>query len=138
MSTLEYAKRELQLAGYFDGDMNEAMAHDVLELIEVFGRQGHSGFSAPFCISLFSRLASHKPLGPLTGKDDEWVEVHDGVFQNKRLYSVFKENGKAYRSDGRVFRDPDGPTWTNADSRVEITFPYEVVDPEIVDRSDAA
>lgn len=134
MSTYDYAKSELERAGYFDGDMNRTMAEDVLALIKVFGEQGHSGFSAPFCIQLFERLASHKPLGPLTGNDDEWVETCDGIFQNKRCYSVFKENGKAYRSDGRVFRDPDGSTWTNCESRVEITFPYEVCDPEIVDR----
>ncbi|MDD3906431.1 MAG: hypothetical protein PHS46_07935 [Candidatus Omnitrophica bacterium] len=137
MSTYDYAKDELERAKYFDGGMNQVMAEDVLELIKVFGEQGHSGFTAPFCIRLFSRLASHKPIGPLTGEDDEWVWVADGVQQNKRLYSVFKEGGRAYRSDGKVFRDPNGTTWTNSKSRVDVTFPYEVCDPIIVDLDEA-
>ena len=71
----------------------------------------------------------YKQLTPLTGEDDEWIDQSEAssqpTWQNKRCYSVFKDaDGKAYNSDGRVFRRPDGDAYTNGDSRVEITFPY--------------
>lgn len=134
---VKHARRELELAEYFDGDVNEMMANDVLELITVFSKQGHSGGSAPFCLRLFNQLASFKPLGPLTGKDDEWNEVSDGLWQNRRCSSVFKDGEHAYRIDGKVFRDPNGSCWTNSDSRVDVAFPYTVCEPEIIDKEDA-
>jgi hypothetical protein len=62
------------------------------------------------------RLIAGKPLSPLTGVDDEWMEVGDGVFQNIRCSSVFKDprfhGGKlAYNIDA-------------AEPRAAITFPY--------------
>jgi len=137
MSTYDYAKSELERAKYFDGDMNQAMAEDILQLIKVFGEQGHSGFSAPFCIKLFTRLASHKPMSPLTGEDDEWAEVGDGVWQNKRYSAVFKDKDHAYNVEGKIFIDPDGTTWTNPDSRTGVVFPYTVCDPVVVNRDEA-
>lgn len=123
MSNLvEHARTELK--SWFDGGMNEAMANDVIELIDVFSKQGHSGFSANFAIGMFEKLAKFEPWGPLTGEDDEWTEVSEGVFQNKRCSHVFKENGKAYDIDGKVFREPNGSCYTSRDSRVPVTFPY--------------
>lgn len=125
MSLVDHARFELrkQLA-LPDEDPDRWMAEDVIELIEAFARQGHSGFSAPYCIEMFRTLASWKPLGPLTGEDDEWTEVADGVFQNRRCSHVFKEGGQAYDSQGRIFEEPDGSRWQNGESRVAITFPY--------------
>lgn len=126
---LDFAKSELEFAGYFDGDvMNEAMAEDVLKLIEVFSEQGHSGFSASWTLSLFNELANFKPITPLSGEDNEWFEATEGVFQNKRYSGLFKQadrfNGQAYDINGKVFRDPDGSTWTSSDSFVPVEFPY--------------
>lgn len=125
MSLVDHARFELrkQLA-LADTEPDRWMADSVVELIEAFARQGHSGFSAPYCIEMFKTLASWKPWGPLTGEDGEWVEVMDGLFQNRRCSHVFKEHGVAYDSQGRIFEDPDGSRWTNGDSRVPITFPY--------------
>jgi hypothetical protein len=82
-------------------------------------------------------LADFKPISPLSGNDDEWTEVIDGVFQNKRYSGLFKQadifDGKAYDIYGKIFRDPDGSTWTNSDSFVAVDFPY-VPKSEIVDR----
>jgi hypothetical protein len=137
---LDFAKSELEFAGYFNGDeMNQAMADGVLQLLEVFSEQGHSGFSASFAVSLFKELASFKPITPLTGEDDEWFEVTDGVYQNKRYSGLFKQadrfDGKAYDINGKVFRDPDGGTWTNSDSFVPVEFPYTPTT-EIVEREE--
>lgn len=125
---IKHAKDELRIAGYDlnqkEEDPNKWICENILELLEVFCKQGHSGFSAPYCIRVFSKLANFEPLNPLTGDDSEWEEVGTGVFQNKRCSHVFKENGRAYDIEGRIFREPDGGCYMNHDSRVFITFPY--------------
>jgi len=139
MSNLvNYAKSELKRIGMVDsGEVyNDSVAKAIMDLIELFAFQGHSGFSAPYVINAFSRLAMFKPLSPLTGEDDEW---YDGVgtVQNKRYSAVFKDkDGVAYNIEGKVFTD-DGEVWyTSKDSRVNVTFPYTVPDkPERVYRN---
>lgn len=142
MSNLvDYAKDELKRIGMIDsGDpYNDLATKAILDLIELFDSQGHSGFSAPYIINTFNRLAMFKPLSPLTGEDDEWSDVGDGgTFQNKRYSAVFKDkDGATYDIDGKVFTDDDGETWyTCKDSRVDVTFPYVVPDkPEYVYRN---
>jgi hypothetical protein len=123
---IEYAKRELELAGYFDpkGVYGGMLGTAVLTLIETFSEEGHSGMSASIAISVFERVARFEPLTPLTGADDEWYEPTPGTFQNIRCPHVFKENGEAYDIEGRIFRDPDGSCFQSKDSRVPVTFPY--------------
>ena len=124
---LKHAKRELEAAGYSEGDdMSALMRDNVLQLIKVFSKQGHSGFSAPFCVSLFKTLASYKPLGPLKGTDDEWNDVSEGLYQNNRCSRVFKDSGGAYDIDGYIFeREGEEGCWfTDFNSRRPVTFPY--------------
>ena len=76
MSNLvDYAKDELKRIGMVDSgeDCNDWATKAILDLIELFASQGHSGFSAPYVINAFSRLAMFKPLSSLTGEDDEWM-----------------------------------------------------------------
>lgn len=56
--------------------MQDLINKNILEIIEVFSNQGHSGFSAGYAISVLERLLRYKPLTPLTGEPDEWNEVH--------------------------------------------------------------
>jgi len=140
MNTLKWAENELRLAGYNKDDQNDGpnkwLAENVLELLETMNNQGHSGSSAPFLIRLFERLASHKPLTPLLGNDEEWSKIDNNTWQNIRDSSVFKnEDGKAYIIDGIVFWEwysaptiDDGKPYkvyfTSSDSRQFITFPW--------------
>lgn len=125
---IEHARTELQAIGYRPGPLTAGpdkwIPEAILELLEVFSKQGHSGMSAPYVARMFAKLALYEPLAPLKGTDDEWVEVADGIFQNKRCSHVFRENGQAYDIEGIIFRDPDGTCCTNRDSRVNVTFPY--------------
>jgi len=125
---IDHAKRELKAIGYnldqVEEDPDKWIVESVLELIEVFSKQGHSGSSAPFLISYFEKLAKFEPLCPLTGEDDEWNEVSDGLFQNNRASSVFWKDGQAYDSQGKIFREPSGACYQNGDSHVDVTFPY--------------
>ena len=98
MGLIEHAKMELEIAGLFDEDSDYAgmVAKDVMELVEVFAKQGHSGMSAPYVAKLFNKLANYEPLQPITGKDEEWGDVRDlggdkSWYQNKRCSALFKD-----------------------------------------------
>ena len=147
-----YAKVEFKAAGYeplpengkgflawlkrqfskkVEGDPNQWIQENVLELLEIFSKQGHSGSSAPYCTKYFEKLSRFEPLCPLTGKDWEWLDVSDfggrddgPLFQNKRCSHVFKDGNGAYDMDGKIFREPDGSCYTSGDSKVSINFPY--------------
>ena len=141
MGLLDYAKRELDYAfpGEQDG-MQQLAMENVMELLEKFCEQGHSGMSAPYVLGLFNRLVNWHPIKPLTGEEDEWKEAYgeNEMQQNKRCSHVFRyhhDNSTAHDSHGKVFIDKDGCGYTCAESSVPITFPYEVPDkPEYVQR----
>lgn len=119
-----HALRELPVAD--DDDSMQAMMNQcILEMVLVFGTQGHSGGSAPYAIGALTKLLDFQPLRPLTGEDSEWNEVGTGVWQNNRCSHVFKDaDGRAYDTQGRVFREPNGACYTGKGSRVYIEFPY--------------
>lgn len=139
MSLYQHAVTELKAMGMLDSEeeMNDAMGADILELISVFAEQGHSGFSASYCIDKFTKLANYKPLAPLTGADDEWRDVaalNDGytLYQNRRCSSVFRDDNGAYDIDGKVlwewardeFGEPYKLYYSNSACKVPVTFPY--------------
>ncbi len=138
---IHHAKRELEFAGYDleqkEEDPNKWICKNIIELLSVFSNQGHSGFSAPYCISMFEKLARFEPLTPLTGEDEEWNHIcsESDTYQNKRCGTVFKKgkDGIAYWLDGKIFREPDGCTFTSKDSCVDIEFPWVKPEPEIID-----
>jgi hypothetical protein len=143
MSLVSYAESELDRIGMTDdGDMNGAMRKHLLHMVKEFAEEGHSGFSASYALQCLEKLMRFKPLSPLTGEDDEWIEHNHDMYQNKRCSSVFKESkdGQAYDIDGKVFwewyRDAETGEavksyYTNRDSRVPVTFPYTVPDKPI-------
>ena len=134
MSYKEHAKREFIAAGWikedgsFCDEMQKMMCDQVIELIDLFSKQGHSGFSAPYAINLFEKLAKFEPIVPLTGKDDEWNDSRfseELTKQNKRCSHVFKDSdGRAFDINGKIFRTKSGSCYTNRESRVYIDFPY--------------
>ena len=131
-NTMSHAKRELALLGYKpveeleDGDINKTVQQNILELLEVFGKQGHSNTSAQYVISMFFKLASFEPITPLTGEDSEWEKIDFQTFQNTRCSRVFKNlnTGAIYDIQGKIFVNPDGSRFANNNSIVDITFPY--------------
>jgi hypothetical protein len=111
---LKHAERELTLIGYDGKDEYNNMAKDaILQLIETFAKQGHSGFSAPYVANMFHKLAMYEVLSPLTGNDDEWSDVLDErsssdtkmLFQNTRDSRVFKDEKGAYFLNAIVWQE---------------------------------
>jgi hypothetical protein len=141
---VRFAKRELNVLlkeaqpsennyySYDSVDLQQYANRDILDLIRVFSRQGHSGYSSTYILNKFNRLARWKPISAITGNDDEWYEVDDGIEQNKRLHSVFrrnKDNSTAFDIDDIVVSDNGGVTWMtgsicNDFREGPITFPY--------------
>lgn len=168
-----YAEHEFQIAG-----TPEELQHPVLNLLELFYQEGHSGMSAGLAVTwfvlpaserpapsaeasldkftlsvyaamlahlrtldaeldltpeplrsdvqnLFCKLALFKPISPLTGEEDEWLDWDNNVRQNKRCGHVFQErNGDAYDSMGLIWREESGVCFTDTYSRLYIQFPY--------------
>ena len=114
---LQHTKSELRAAGLFDddSDFDGEIGVQVMALMETFCAYGHSSGSAAATLGLFAKLADHRPITPLTGADDEWVEVpsedHRALFQNARCSSVFKKENLA---------------WDIANGHKPIKFPYSV------------
>ncbi len=135
----DHALREFEVLGWpGEEESQKWICDNVLSLLDVLSKQGHSGSSVYYLLELFDQLAKFKPLSPLTGKDDEWNNVSDmseyKLWQNNRDSEVFKEaDGKAYWISGRIFRDPDGGTYTSGDSHVPVEFPWTRPESEIVD-----
>lgn len=139
---LLFAEDELRRAGWFDedNDYGGALGPAVLKLLKIHAKEGHSGYSSLLVADLFHHLVGFKPLTPLTGDDDEWVEVGreigcgEPIYQNKRCPTVFKyPDGRCLDIDAVHFLDINGITYTNSkDSAREITFPYLPGKPEVV------
>lgn len=139
--TIEHAMAEFRAAGWWSeetgwsDEMQEELCKGVLDLLNVFSEQGHSGSSAPYAVNVFKKLAMWEPIAPLTGEDWEWVDHGDGLFQNKRCGAVFKDTkqfgGQAYHIDAKVFwewgmfeGEAHKNHYTSFDSRQPIVFPY--------------
>jgi hypothetical protein len=105
---ISFAKSELEKL-----DLEETEKRVILKIVETFANSDQSGSSACYAIDIINRLLCYKPLTPLTGEDDEWVEVYTEVYQSKRCPYVFKNKDEAYILESNGMKTP-------------ITFPYEV------------
>lgn len=111
MSIIGQAKDELRRANF--GEEDSAV---MIGILETFFGQWDSGGAVSFAAQVLQRLIAGQPISPLTGEDDEWVEVGPSVFQNKRCSSVFKD---PRFHDGKLAYDIDA-----TEPRAAIEFPY--------------
>ena len=140
---LSYAEDELNRIGMTENspdEMNVEMCKHILHMVQEFSEEGHSGFSGRYALNILTKLLDFKPLTPLTGADDEWNDVGEIYWQNKRCSSVFKKSdGTCYDIDGKVFwewyRDGSGEAvktyYSGSGCSVPVTFPYTVPDKPI-------
>lgn len=140
---------ELEKGGLFDKDNGfyfGKIANDVIELLTVLSKQGHSGRSYELVVDTLWSLAHDIPLTPLTGEDDEWVylatkETDAGemeIYLNRRCHFIEMHrypaaNRKVYvdtyvNTRYRMYSTDGGKTYRAIDpnSSETITMPYEV------------
>lgn len=101
----------------------EPYVEAINNLLDIFGKQGHSGSSASLHSAVLSKtikaLTDFQILSPLTGEDDEWNDItfyhgekHNPkkpkLYQNKRDSGVFKnEDGTCNYVTAIVFQGED-------------------------------
>jgi len=139
MSNLhDFAVRELAIIRGTNpepDEMQDAIESDILQIVDIFAEQGHSGMSAPYVLKILEKVLAFEPVTPLTGEDSEWNDMSDHgdskntIYQNNRCFRVFKEvapDGTEYVYDsGRyIFRDEEGFTYISRESRGTVIFPY--------------
>jgi hypothetical protein len=104
-NTRSFAERELEILVKSNIDPEnrpiiEEFIPEILALCEKFGNSGQSGGSAPYTAKSLSKtiekLCLQKPICPITGIDEEWVDVSsygDGepMWQNSRCSGLFKD-----------------------------------------------
>lgn len=129
----DFARKELELVGLFDkdSDYDGMLGEAVMELIQKFGGQGHSGMSAAMVRELFAKLSNYKPLSELTDNIDEWQLVTDNcshtpgkpLHQSRRSPSAFSnDEGKTYwdiDEEYYIHEDEDGSRWSGGLSEEE-------------------
>jgi len=87
-----HARRELNIIGE-EPDIIEGY----LKVIQAFADMRHSGGSAMVAIPVINRLLQFQNLAPLTDNPDDWIEVGDGLWQNRRCSKMFStDGGKTY------------------------------------------
>jgi hypothetical protein len=125
MGLTGHAKKEMELAGLFDkdSDYDGMLGKAVMELVKVFAKQGHSGFSAHQTLKIFNIVANFKPLTPIGSTENEWIEVAEccaneptGLWQNARRGTTFSRDG------GKTWYDIDDPKLNNGDKWQKFSF----------------
>ena len=109
---LNHSFNELKTVGLFDEDSDYGglIGKSVYELMKVFSKQGHSGFSAQWVRELFNKLANYETLSPLT--ENDWVDVSEyGVKKDKPLYQSTR-NPAAFCTNPK-----DKTTWYHVDGK---------------------
>jgi hypothetical protein len=124
-----HAKRELSLLFPFPDETQRKEIECIINMMEIV--DDITNFEMRYA-PLLPYLFRQKPISPLTGNNDEWLEddVKKGLpmIVNKRASNVVKHNGKAFLLDGKLFSDDGGKTFQiTEDSAVEIeSFPFQV------------
>lgn len=122
MSLETWAEKEIEMACQRERDSAAEVGHEedaeygiacyksALKAFKSLLEDDHSGMSISITRQILNQLLLGEPLSPITGEDDEWVDVsYEGMpervieeYQNKRMSSLFKyvyEDGTVEYSD---------------------------------------
>ncbi len=131
--------------GYQDDSGNlDSIASDALKLLSVVCFIGDTTYSVSATVNVLKELSALRPLSPLTGEDSEWTcsKSEPDVYYNNRYPSISKRpdimEGKPVRASAVIFREPSGAMYTSKNSMRQITFPYTVTSPAVIDVPAAA
>lgn len=129
-NTHKFAEQELRILSQSSTDPEnrpviEEFIPEILALVEKFGNSGQSGGSAPFTAQALSqaveKLCLQKPICPITGIDEEWVDVSgfggdkNTTYQNSRCSALFKNSdNRAYYLDAIIWKTQKGHTYSGS------------------------
>lgn len=89
---IKHARREFTITGEEDWVVDH-----MLQVVQAFTNAGHSGGSAAWAAVVLDRLLRFKPLTDLTDDPEDWIEVGEGMWQNRRDSEAFSsDGGKTY------------------------------------------
>lgn len=106
-----HARRELNLIG----EEPDVIA-GYLNVIQAFADMGHSGGSAMVAIPTINRLLQFENLAPLTTAPEDWIDVADDLWQNRRC--------------GRMFSTDGGKTYTDVNDRGNPKTVHQAEEPQ--------
>jgi len=100
----QWAREELEQAGLFDkdSDYDGMIGQAVMNLIDEFSKQGHSGFSTRMVSTIFDRLLRSKPLSPLTSNPTEWMQVSEDMCGKGTVLHQSRRSPSCFSTDGGV------------------------------------
>lgn len=132
---VSWAIEEIKRAGLYDEDSpySGELGKALEELVRVFDKQDHSGFSASMMVPLLERLLQYKPLTPITNDPSEWTETSERegekLFQCKRCSSLFAtesqlQQNKAVDHNFYYKVNEDGVTYQDEECSKVVSLPY--------------
>ena len=129
-NTKIFAEEELYILSKSSTDLEdrplvEPFIQEIIALCDKFGSSGQSGGSAPYTAKAISntieKLCLQKPISPITGIEEEWVDVshtsdrrekNNIMYQNRRCSALFKNtNGKVWYLDAISWNEQRGCQW---------------------------
>ena len=98
---VEFGKDELDRVGLLDkdSDYDGMIGKAVLELLDTFAKQGHSGCSAQITTEVFDKLVRFEPLSPITDSAEEWLDVTEFGSPDNPLWQS-QRNPACFSTDG--------------------------------------
>lgn len=128
-NTRQYAEHEFALlvknaTNPDDRPLIEKYIPELLQIAEKFGISNEAAngtaasYTAQAITAALEKVLMQKPITPITGQAEEWVDVTQGggvaTYQNSRLAGLFRigEKGTPYYLDAIVFKRPDGSKFT--------------------------
>lgn len=115
---IDHANRELDILGYPNLEMealkdklsseerefdpNRELRKDLIQLVQIFAEQGHSGFSASYLVAMLTKILRFQALSPLTSDPDEWVDQSLLLNGNEKGQTMHQNirNSEAFSYDG--------------------------------------
>jgi len=114
----QHALRELKLAGLFDSDADYGgmMGKAVMDMVEAFCKQGHSGGSASIVLQIMPKLLKFENLTPITSSPDDWMNVCEYYGTDKG----FKEDMWQCKRNPALFSTDGGKTYYHLDENPRV------------------
>lgn len=119
MSNLtEHARQEMERAGLFskESDYDGMLGPAVMELVDVFAKQGHSGNSAMTVLAIFERVARYRTLTPITPDKEEWFFHGDMGPTGEPIWQNVRDSAAFSRDGGKTWYHLDDPALNNGDT----------------------